>query len=255
MKKVISLAVSCVLAASMCLGALAEGTTLNRSVTEQGEAAYMTMTGLTAIGDMQITVTRDPAADLDAELIAQIESAAGDGAVCQEVLQVVSTIEKGAAEAAIAAAAEAAQEGTEEDTAATEQSEEVAVAAEETAEAAEQTNEIEVVTADGGEAEEQAEAVAVAEEEAEREEVYLLHSLVLSTDLQEPDDVTMTVWFYDAVDDVWVTSEDLYDYDHKEGTLLLVLQPGYTKAAIVTVQHKGVAGYLRTVQNKLLKLM
>jgi hypothetical protein len=78
---------------------------------------------------------------------------------------------------------------------------------------------------------------------------------MLDTDLQEPDDVTMTVWFYDAVDDLWVTSEDLYDYDHKNGTLQLVLQAGYTKAAIVTVQHKGVTGYLRTVQNKLLKLM
>jgi hypothetical protein len=54
---------------------------------------------------------------------------------------------------------------------------------------------------------------------------------------------------------MWVTSEDLYEYDHKEGTLQLVLQAGYTKAAIVTVQHKGLSGYLRTVQNKILKLM
>jgi hypothetical protein len=222
MKKVISLAVSCVLAASMCIGAFAEGATLGRSVTEQGEAAYMTMDGQKVIGEMQITVTRDAAEDLDAEMIAQIESAAGKRAVCQEVLQVVSSIEKGAAVAAA--------EGEED------------------AESAESTEEAQAE-------EEQTEAAAASEDEAEREEVYLLHSLVLDTDLQEPDDVTMTVWFYDAVDDLWVTSEDLYDYDHKNGTLQLVLQAGYTKAAIVTVQHKGVTGYLRTVQNKLLKLM
>jgi hypothetical protein len=194
------------------------------------------------------------------------------------VLQVFSTIEKGAAEAAIEAAAAAAEaaaaeetaEATEEGAEAETQAGEPEAVTEEDAEAAEQTNEIEVVvvSSDGDEDEEQAEAaaaaeqddeegeaVAASEEEAEREDVYLLHTLVLETDLQEPDDVTTSVWFYNAVDDVWVTSESLYAYDHKEGTLQLVLQPGYTKAAIVTVQHKGVAGYLRTVQNKILKLM
>jgi hypothetical protein len=199
----------------MCIGAFAEGATLGRSVTEQGEAAYMTMDGQSVIGDMQINVTRNAAEDLDADMIAQIESAAGSRAVCQEVLQVVSSIEKGAAVAAA--------EGSEE------------------------------TEADAQAGEE--ETAAVADEETEREEVYLLHSLVLETDLQEPDDVTMTVWFCDAINDLWVTSESLYEYDHKNGTLQLVLQAGYTKAAIVTVQHKGVTGYLRTVQNKLLKLM
>jgi hypothetical protein len=211
MKKVIALAVSCVLAASMCIGAFANEATQGRSVTEQGEAAYMTMDGQTVIGEMQINVTRNAAEDLDADMIAQIESAAGSRAVCQEVLQVVSSIEKGAAAAA----------------------------------------------ADGSETTEAEEekTTAVADEDAEREVVYVLHSLMLDTDLQEPDDVTMTVWFYDAINDLWTTSESLYEYDHKNGTLELLLQPGYTKAAIVTVQHKGVTGYLRTVQNKLLKLM
>jgi hypothetical protein len=197
MKKVISLAAACVLAVSMCIGAFAEGAALSRSVTEEGEAAYLTQAGEAVTGEMQITVTRDPAQALDAEMIAQIESTAGKGAVCQEVLQVVSSIQKQAD--ADSAQADAAQ--------------------------------------------------------TETEEVLLLHSLILTTDLQEPDDVTTTVWLYNSVDDVWETSEDTYNYDHKEGTLQIALGAGYTKAAIVTVQHTGVAGYLRTVQNKLLKMM